>query len=121
MRMAEDDDIRVVSRGKLGRRRATDFVTVTDVHADPVDGEKKLSGKISLIRRVRVAKDGFDRRDQPELVQYPGTSDITRMKYQLDSRQCGVDARPQQPVRIGDEPHHMRFGVCHMPFCILEA
>ena len=120
MRVAEDDDVGVVSRGKLGRRRASDFVAVADVHADPVDGDEKLVGKIRLIRRVRVAEDGFDGRDQPELVQYFGPADITRMKYQLDPRQCSVDARPKQPVRIGDESHHMRWGVCHLPFCILD-
>ena len=120
MRVAEDDDIGVVSCGKLGRRRATHFVAVADVHADPVDGDEELASKIGLIRRVRVAQHGFDRRDQPELVQYFRPADITRMKYQLDPRQCGVDARPKQPVRIGDESHHVRFGVCHVPFYILE-
>ena len=118
--VAEDNDIGVVSRGKFGRRRAAHFVAVADVHADPVDGDEELARKISLIRRVSVAEDGFDRRDQPELVQYFGPADITRMKYQLDPRQCGVDARPKQPVRIGDESHHVRFGVCHVPFYILE-
>ena len=120
MSVAEDDDIGVVSRGKFGRRRATHFVAVADVHADSVDGDEELAGQISLIRRVRVAEDGFDRRDQPELVQYFGPADITRMKYQLDPRQCSVDARPEQPVRIGDESHHVRCGVCHVPFYILE-
>ena len=120
MRVTEDDDIGVVSRGKLCRRRATDFVAVADVHADPVDVDEELAGKIRLIRRVRVAEDGFDGRDQPELVQYFGPADITRMKYQLDPRQCGVDARPKQPMRIGDESHNVRFGVCHVPFYILE-
>ena len=42
------------------------------------------------------------------------------MKYQLNPRQCSVDARPKQPVRIGDESYHVRFGVCHVPFYILE-
>ena len=120
MRVAEDHDIGVVSRGKLGRRRATHFVAMADVHADPVDGDEDLVSKISLIRRVRVAEDGFDRRDQPELVQYFGPANITRMKYQLDPRQCGVDARPKQPMRIGDESYHVRFGVGHVPFYILE-
>lgn len=77
MGVAEDDDIGVVSRGKLRRGRATDFVAVADVHPDPVDGDEELSRKVSVIWRVRVAEYGFDRRDQPELVQYLGSTDIT--------------------------------------------
>ena len=102
MRVAEDHDIGVVSGGKLGRRRATHFVAMADVHADPVDGDEDLVSKISLIRRVRVAEDGFDRRDQPELVEDAGAADITRVKDELDPRQCLVHSRPKQPVRIRD-------------------
>ena len=65
MRVAENNDISVVSRGKLGRRRAAHFVAMADVYADPVNGDEELARKISLIRRVSVAENGFDGRDQP--------------------------------------------------------
>ena len=77
MGVAEDDDIGVVAHGKLRRGRATDFMAVADVYADPIDGDDELSGKVSVIWRIRVAEYGFDRRNQPELVQYPGSTDIT--------------------------------------------
>ena len=120
MRVAKDDDIGVISRGKLCRRWAADFVTVADVHADTVDFKDDFFAQAGVTRRISVAEHSFDWSDQPELVQYPGPADITRVKYQLDPRQCGVDARPKQPVRIGDESHHVRVGVWHVPFYILE-
>jgi hypothetical protein len=77
MSVSEDYDIRVISRGKLRGGWAAHFVAVADVHTDPVDGDHDLSGEVSLVRRVRVAEYGFDRRDQAELVQNPGSTDIT--------------------------------------------
>lgn len=120
MRVAKDHHIGVITLGELGRRRAADFVAVAHMNADSVDRDEELFGHIRLISRIGVAEHGLHRRDQAELVQYVGPADITRVKYELNPLQCRMDARPKQPVRIGDESHHVPFGVCHLPFYILE-
>jgi len=102
MRVAEDNDIGVVASGKLCRGRTADFVTVADVHADTVDFKDDFFAQAGVTRRISVAEHSFDWSDQPELVEDAGAADITRVKDELDPRQCLVHSRPKQPVRIRD-------------------
>ena len=102
MRVAKDDDIGVVASGKFCRSRTADFVAVADVHANPVDFKGDLVAQTRLTRRVGVAENSFDWGDQSELVEDAGSANISRMKNELDPRQCLVHSRPKQPVRIRD-------------------
>ena len=100
MRVAKDDDIGVVASGKFCRRRTADFVAVADVHADTVDFKNDLFAQAGLTRRVGVAENSFDWGDQPELVKDARSADISRVKNELDPRQCLVYSGAKQPVRI---------------------
>lgn len=111
VRVAEYDDIGVVASRQFRGSWASDFVAVTDVHAETVDRNDELFSQFRVARRIGVAEDGFDRCNQSELVQNVGAADITRVKNELDSRQRLVNAGPKKSVRIGDESHHVRFGV----------
>ena len=95
MRVAKDDDIGVVASGKFCRRRTADFVAVADVHANTVDFKGDLVAQARLTRRVGVAENSFDWGDQPELVEDPRSADISRVKNELDPRQCLVYPRPK--------------------------
>lgn len=110
MGVAEDHDISVVTSRQLLRGRASDFVAVTDVHPDAVDGNDDFLAQPRLTWRVGVAEHGFDRRDQSELVQNVGAADVTRVKNEIDAGQRLVNAGSKKPMRIGDESNDVRFG-----------
>lgn len=110
MRVAEDDDIRVVPSCQFRRRRASDFVAVTDVHADAVYCNDDLLAQPRCTGRVGVAEYSFDRRNQAELVQNFSAADVARVKNEIDARQRYVDAGPKEPMRIGDEANDVRLG-----------
>ena len=102
MCVAKDDDIGVVASSKLCRGWTAHFVTVTDMHPDPVDFKDDFFAQVGLIPRIGVAEHSSDRGNQSELVQNAGAADIPRVKNELDPRQCLVYAGPKQPVRIRD-------------------
>jgi hypothetical protein len=75
---------------------------VTDVHPNTIDFNDDFFAQAGLARRIGVAENSFDRRDQAELVQNAESTDISGVKNELDTRQCLVHAGPKQPVRVGD-------------------
>ena len=110
MRVAEDDDIGIISRCQFRRGWASDFVAVADVHPDAVDCKNDFFAQPRFTGPVGVAEHSFDWRNQSELVQNVGAADISGMKNELDSRQRLMDAGPKKPMRIGDESYYVRFG-----------
>jgi hypothetical protein len=75
-------------------------VTVADVYAQSADLEDDLLGQSGFARRVGVTEHRLDRRDQSQLVKNRGATHIADVKDQLYSRQGGVNARANQPVRV---------------------
>jgi hypothetical protein len=114
-----DDDIGCVPFGQLLRSGAANLVTVADVYPNAVDPHVDLVGKRWISRWIGVAEYGSDRRDQSELVENVGTSDITSMENQLDPLQRVVHTWSHQSVRIGDETYQVNAGMWHTHFYIL--
>lgn len=110
MGVAEDHDIGVVPSCQFRRSWASDFVAVTDVHANAIDCNDDFLAQPRFTGRVGVAEHSFHRRDQAELVQNCRATDIAGVKNEIDARQRLVDAGPKKPMRVGDESDDVRFG-----------
>ena len=93
--MAKDDDIGVVASSKLRRGWTAHFVTVADVHPNTVDFKDEFFAQARLPGWIGVAEHSFDWGNQSELVQDAGAADVTRVKNELDPRQCLVHTGPK--------------------------
>lgn len=111
MRVAEDDDIGVITGRQFCRGWTSDFVTVADVHPDAVDRHDDFFAQSGLTRWIRVPEHGFDGSDQSELVQNIGATNVSGVKNKLDPGQRLVHSGPKKPMRIGDESYNARFRV----------
>ena len=95
MCVAKDYDIGVVASSKLCRGWTAHFVTMADMYANTVDLKENFFAQAGLTRRVGVAEHSFDWRNQSEFVQNLGPADVSRVKNELDPRQCLVYAGPK--------------------------
>src|SRR5438874_9042844 len=106
VRVPEHNYICFVARDQLLRSGAAEFVPMTDVKGQSCQIQHNSGIETRLSNRVRVAKDGMDRRDRGKRVENRPAANVARMENHLNARKRVEDLGPHKTVRIRDETDH---------------
>jgi hypothetical protein len=107
MRVAEHEHVALVTRQYEIGGRTPELVTVADVKRQASDRNRPLARERWIARIVDVAIDGLGRRDTPERIEHAGAADIAGVYDEIDARERALDPWTHEPVRVGDQPHHI--------------
>jgi hypothetical protein len=77
--------IGVVTLRQFCRRRISEFVAMTHVHADPADGQRDLRLETWKIGWIHIAENRAHRRYESQLVENLLAADISRVEDQLNT------------------------------------
>ena len=80
----------------LGLQKSFGALTV----ANAVDFRLDRGRHSLIIKGIRVATHGADRRDQLQLIEYFLSAHISRVENQLDARERGMNVRANEAVRV---------------------
>ena len=111
MRVAVDDQVRVVTREEARGSGAAELVTVADVDADSPHFEIQYLRQLRIGRIVDVAVHGLNRREFAQLVENARGADVSGVNDQFGAAKCRNGFRPKQAVRVGDEAYDHGRGV----------
>ena len=101
--MSVHDEVGVVRRRELFRRRLANFVTMADVDPHAAHLEIERVRQVRVIRRIGVAAHGPYGCDHAQLVEDLRTADVAGMEDLVHTREGRVHVRPHEPMGVADE------------------
>jgi hypothetical protein len=107
MGMTVNQHIGVVTLRQLRRGRASDFVTMTHVHADSADGQHDLRLETGKIRWIRIAENRAHGSYESQLIENLPPAHISRVQDQLNTGKGIVYGTSHESVGVRDQANDM--------------
>lgn len=118
MGVSVDYNIVRICSDQFRRSRAAEFVSVAHVDADSIQADLDGFLKSRVSRRIGVAVNGLNWRNDPKLIEYLVSSYIASVKNEVDARERLVHVRPQSAVSVRYKPDYKRVRPCCHAFYI---